>query len=125
MRISDWSSDVCSSDLLANVPLTLPTESLMNGLSTRTPENSSNPTSIDKKMTTSRIVGSHAFSSSRTALTRVNVTNGTIRKEAALIVAEGPIDQGSHTASTCRTPRGTYRPGSAVQMPGGQGTSGN
>src|SRR3546814_3736012 len=84
MRISDWSSDVCSSDLLANVPLTLPTESLMNGLSTRTPENSSNPTSIDKKMTTSRIVGSHAFSSSRKALTRVNVTTGTIREEAAL-----------------------------------------
>src|SRR3546814_6339537 len=94
MRISDWSSDVCSSDLLANVPLTLPTESLMNGLSTRTPENSSNPTSIDKKMTTSRIVGSHAFSSSRKALTRVNVTNGTIREEAALIVAEGTIDPG-------------------------------
>src|SRR3546814_17905655 len=76
MRISDWSSDVCSSDLLANVPLTLPTESLMNGLSTRTPENSSNPTSIEKKMTTSRIVGRNAFSSSRKALDRKRVVKG-------------------------------------------------
>src|SRR3546814_15296357 len=91
----------------------------MNGLSTRTPENSSNPTSIDKKMTTSRIVGSHAFSSSRKALTRVNVTTGTIREEAALIVAEGTIDPGRHTASPGSAPSSTSRPGSAAQMAGG------
>src|SRR3546814_13308475 len=86
----------------------------MNGLSTRTPENSSNPTSIDKKMTTSRIVGSHAFSSSRKALTRVNVTNGTIREEAALIVADRKSEPGHHTASPGSARHSTHHHRTAV-----------